>query len=146
MKKYCPRCGAKIVKMERSPNGKSYCENGHSFPHGATLTYNPFVGTVPMASLAHTAQQTLINGCSEYVLPGISVQFQRGPVKEHGENGCQNADVYKLMLHRLEHLNKLAHCIENDEQIALLNQCISIDAQRTARREKAGTEGTSEGN
>lgn len=35
---YCPKCGAKGVQRERSPNGKITCENGHTYPVHAAIT------------------------------------------------------------------------------------------------------------
>ena len=37
----CPKCGAAGVSCERSPNGNTKCENGHSYPHAERVYPEP---------------------------------------------------------------------------------------------------------
>ena len=71
----------------------------------------------------------------------ISLDFQEGPVKEAGVNGCQNEDVMEILLHRLNQLNKAFPCRENALAITNLEQSMLWLKRRTELREKQGVEG-----
>lgn len=71
-----------------------------------------------------------------------SIRFQNGPVKEHGVNGVQLADVLRICLARYELLNDGPfRCRENSIVITRLQEAILWDEERTAQRTKQGVEG-----
>lgn len=74
------------------------------------------------------------------------IKFQHGPVKEVGKNGLQHADLYRILIDRLEcaQAGPFA-CEENAEQLDLLQRALASDESRTARRVSAGSEGRSIG-
>lgn len=74
------------------------------------------------------------------------VKFQHGPVKEVGKNGLQHADLYRVLIDRLEcaQAGPFA-CEENAEQLDLVRRALFSDEARTARRVSAGTEGRNVG-
>ena len=74
------------------------------------------------------------------------VAFQHGPVKEVGVNGAQHADLYRVLLDRLEcaQAGPFA-CAENARQIDHLHAALALDEARTARRIAAQTEGYNRG-
>lgn len=76
----------------------------------------------------------------------IEIDFQHGPIKEVGVNGLQNADLYRLLIDRLQcaQAGPFA-CEENAVQLALIEQALGSDNARTARRMAAGTEGRNSG-
>jgi hypothetical protein len=72
------------------------------------------------------------------------VKFQKGPIIEHGINGCHNEDLLNIVMHRLQCLNRgKFECEENRKAIVALNECLTHLRSRTERRKIAGTEGTS---
>ena len=75
--------------------------------------------------------------------PAVSarIQFQNGPVNEHGENGVQLTDVVKVCLARYRMLNKSFPCRENSIVITKLQEAIMWDEERTAKRTLQGVEG-----
>lgn len=74
------------------------------------------------------------------------VDFQHGPVLQAGHNGLQHADLYRILIDRLECVQAGPFaCSENAEQIDLLRSALSADEARTARRIAARTEGTNSG-
>ena len=74
------------------------------------------------------------------------VKFQHGPVKEVGVNGLQHADLYRILIDRLEcaQAGPFA-CEENAAQLVLLQRALASDEARTSRRVQAGTEGLHKG-
>lgn len=75
----------------------------------------------------------------------VYVDFQKGPVKEVGLNGCQHEDLIKMILIRLENFQKSEYaCEENAKAIEYLNKTLEIMESRTKNREARGVEGTSQ--
>lgn len=75
------------------------------------------------------------------------VQFQHGPIREVGVNGIQHADLYRILIDRLECAQASPFaCDENVRQIEHLRAALDIDEARTKRRTAAGTEGLNKGN
>lgn len=77
-----------------------------------------------------------------YEMPYIKIDFQEGPVKEVGDNGCQNEDVIQsVLLHRMRKLQEAFPCIENEEAIVALENALSWLKKRTQKRVEQGVEG-----
>ena len=73
------------------------------------------------------------------------VKFQKGPVKEHGINGCHNEDLIAIVLDRLECFQNTEYkCRENALAITKLEEAMMWLRKRTQDRENRGVEGTSE--
>jgi hypothetical protein len=72
-----------------------------------------------------------------------SVTFtgQRGPVKEHGVNGCQIDDMIKFARLTIEVFNKKFPCRENSLAITKLQEAELWLMQRRLDREARGVEG-----
>ena len=81
-------------------------------------------------------------------IPPVSfaeVDFQNGPVAEHGVNGCHNEDLIAIVLDRLQGFQKGTHsCRENALAITRLEEALHWLHHRTADRERRGVEGTSQ--
>ena len=73
------------------------------------------------------------------------VQFQNGPIKEAGVNGCHHEDLLAIVIHRLQafQLGDFK-CSENALAIEKLEEATHCLNQRTEARQKRGIEGTSE--
>ena len=84
-------------------------------------------------------------GC--YAVPGLTVLFQDGPIKEQGVNGAQVEDLLQAARERLEFLNGANNgkfsCNYNAAAIAAIRQAEEMLLLRTQEREKRGVEGTS---
>ena len=72
---------------------------------------------------------------------GMSVKFQSGPIKEHGENGVQIEDVVQVAIDRLRFVNGLMACRENSVAITHFETGLLWLNKRTAERKKQGVEG-----
>ena len=70
------------------------------------------------------------------------IQFQNGPIKEHGVNGVQVVDVLEICLHRMQSLNEHFRCRENSLVITKIEEAILWDRERTRARTAAKVEGT----
>ena len=72
-----------------------------------------------------------------------SVDFQNGPIKEHGVNGCHNEDLIAIVIDRLEHFQKGDFACEANAE-ALESLYLALDAlrNRTNDRKERGVEGT----
>lgn len=73
-----------------------------------------------------------------------AIQFQRGPVKEHGVNGTTNEALIAVIAHRLEYLDSKFPCAENKQAIEHLGQALQVLESRTAKRVAGGVEGTNQ--
>jgi hypothetical protein len=71
----------------------------------------------------------------------LVIQFQNGPVNEHGVNGVQLTDVLRIALARYKMLNETFRCRENSLVITKLQEAIMWDEERTAQRTLQGVEG-----
>lgn len=71
------------------------------------------------------------------------VDFQEGPIKENGVNGCCNEDLILMVICRLEHFQKSQFsCRENAVAITKLEEALLWLRKRTMGRENRGVEGT----
>lgn len=71
------------------------------------------------------------------------VNFQKGPIKEHGVNGCHNEDLIQIVLDRLRGFQETEYkCRENAIAITKLEEALHWLGHRTAEREARGVEGT----
>lgn len=72
------------------------------------------------------------------------IQFQNGPIKEHGVNGCQNEDLLKIVIDRLEHFQRGNFaCEENNDALYHCRKALERLNYRTEDRKKRGVEGLS---
>ena len=73
------------------------------------------------------------------------VNFQMGPIKENGVNGCNNEDLINMVICRLEGFQNGAYnCDENKMAIQKLEEALMWLRKRTIKREKRNVVGTSE--
>lgn len=71
------------------------------------------------------------------------VDFQVGPIKECGVNGCCNEDLINMVIVRLECFqNSEFKCRENALAITKLEEALLWLRKRTMAREQRGVEGT----
>lgn len=71
------------------------------------------------------------------------IQFQKGPIKEVGVNGCHQEDLIVVCIDRLQGFQAgVFKCDENDLAITKLKQALFWLNQRTQGRVKRGVEGT----
>lgn len=72
-----------------------------------------------------------------------NVKFQKGPVKEHGFNGCFNEDLIAIVIDRLQGFQSGDFsCRENALALTKLEEALHWMNYRTNAREKRGVEGT----
>ena len=71
-----------------------------------------------------------------------TVEFQEGPVKEAGVNGCQNEDLLRIVIDRLEGFQAGEfECLENAGALRNLRDALECLESRTKNREMRGVEG-----
>lgn len=71
------------------------------------------------------------------------IQFQKGPIKENGVNGCHNEDLIAIVMHRLESFqNSPFACEENGQALLKLKEAMMWLNHRTQQRQARGVEGT----
>lgn len=71
------------------------------------------------------------------------VNFQKGPVRENGVNGCHNEDLLAIVLDRLESFQAGSYaCSENDGAIQSIKLALKCLRTRTNDRTERGVEGT----
>ena len=72
-----------------------------------------------------------------------TIKFQKGPIKEHGVNGCHNEDLIAITIDRLQGLNQGDfRCRENSTAITKLEEAMMWLNKRTQDRINRGVEGT----
>ena len=72
-----------------------------------------------------------------------TVNFQKGPIKETGVNGCCNEDLIAMVLDRLQSFQSSEYnCRENALAITKLEEALFWLRARTDKREARGVEGT----
>ena len=70
--------------------------------------------------------------------------FQDGPISEHGVNGTTNeAILEEVLIPRIESLNAVMPCAENEIALGHLHHALTALQERTKAREARGVEGTS---
>lgn len=72
------------------------------------------------------------------------LEFQGGPVREVGVNGCTNEQIIALLIDRLGVLNEKQQCRENVMAIFKLEEALLWLDKRTKNRRERGVEGTSQ--
>lgn len=73
------------------------------------------------------------------------VNFQKGPIKENGVNGCYNEDLIAIVIDRLQCLNQGDFaCRENSIAITKLEEALLWLNKRTQDRIARNVEGTSQ--
>lgn len=92
------------------------------------------------------AKQEEMDGSPRHVEGnGFTIDFQCGPIKEVGVNGCQVDDILKVCLNRLKGFDRGPfRSRENSIAITKLEECIMWQEQRTKNREARGVEGKNE--
>lgn len=71
------------------------------------------------------------------------VQFQKGPIKEFGINGCHHEDLLNIVLDRLETFQHTQFaCDENEMTIIKIKEALHWLNHRTLDRMVRGVEGT----
>lgn len=71
------------------------------------------------------------------------INFQKGPIKESGINGCHNEDLISIVIDRLRCFQQGDYkCRENALAITKLEEALMWLRTRTENREKRGVEGT----
>lgn len=82
------------------------------------------------------------NAAKEHLL---TINFQKGPIKENGVNGIHHEDLIAIVIDRLESFQESEYaCEANEMAIKYLDETLSVLRQRTDEREERGVEGTSE--
>lgn len=72
------------------------------------------------------------------------IDFQKGPIKEHGVNGCHHEDLLAIVLDRLQSFQSGDFkCRENALAITKIEEALHWLNHRTASRQSRGVEGTS---
>lgn len=88
--------------------------------------------------------------CHEYAVVSTDknigfadVLFQKGPVKEHGVNGCHQEDLLAIVIDRLRSFQAGPFaCRENALALTKLEEAVHWLNHRTAERQNRGVEGT----
>jgi hypothetical protein len=77
-------------------------------------------------------------------LSGTRVVFQRGPIQEHGVNGCQNEDLLAIVIDRLQGFQSGNFaCRENAIALTKIQEALMWLEKRTSDRKARGVEGKS---
>lgn len=71
----------------------------------------------------------------------VTFRMQRGPIKEHGVNGCQIDDLIKFVADTITVLNKKFSCRENSLAITKLEEAWLWCQARKLDREARNVEG-----
>ncbi len=83
-------------------------------------------------------------GCPSGEFEGTTINFQNGPIKEFGVNGCHHEDLLTIVQHRLESFQEGPYeCPENAQALAFIKSTIAVLNSRTQKRVATGVEGTS---
>ncbi len=91
------------------------------------------------------------NACHEYEIRQSKynrlrlgkIQFQNGPIKEHGVNGIANEDLIVIVMDRLEGFQSGEYkCEENEKALKSLTYALRWLRARTVKRVERGVEGT----
>ena len=95
--------------------------------------------------------------CHQYIVEPVSVDvgqkttvctqisFQKGPIKEHGVNGCHNEDLIAIVIDRMQHFQAGEYsCRDNAVALTKLEEALMWLRKRTTNRENRDVEGTSE--
>lgn len=86
-----------------------------------------------------------IENADPYTLPNfkVDIDFQKGPIKEAGVNGCHHEDLLAIILDRLNAFQESEFkCRENAIAITKIQEALFWLNSRTQSRIKRGVEGT----
>ncbi|RPH88532.1 MAG: hypothetical protein EHM32_01115 [Spirochaetales bacterium] len=73
----------------------------------------------------------------------VTADFQNGPLKESGVNGCHNEDLIAIVIDRLNGFQSGDYnCRENALALTKLEEALHWLNHRTAARQVRGVEGT----
>ncbi|MDY6893796.1 MAG: hypothetical protein SVO01_00035 [Thermotogota bacterium] len=73
------------------------------------------------------------------------IEFQKGPIKDYGINGCHNEDLIIIIIDRLQSFQKSDFaCRENALTITKLEEALHWLNHRTSERKRRGVEGTNQ--
>lgn len=73
----------------------------------------------------------------------VKVDFQEGPIKEHGVNGIANEDALVMVLARLQGFQSTPYaCEENAQAITHIEAALTVLRERTNKRVARNVEGT----
>ena len=83
----------------------------------------------------------------QYKTDHYEINFQNGPVQEHGVNGCQIEDIIDVAIARINFLNNVLadgkfRCRENSLAVTKLQESKFWLEHRTKMREQQKVEGT----
>lgn len=77
--------------------------------------------------------------------PFAAIDFQNGPIKEFGINGCHNEDLIAIVIDRLEHFQAGEFkCRENELALTKLEEAMHWLRHRTNARVARGVEETNQ--
>jgi hypothetical protein len=92
------------------------------------------------------------NACHNYIISKIDnndedifckINFQNGPIKENGVNGCQNEDLLSIVIHRLDGFQAGEfRCRENAIALTKIQEALHWLNHRTTDRKNRNVEGT----
>lgn len=114
----------------------TYADRAKRHPQGTELQYrfldNDTVDLVAMLGPDHGSD----------VL--AQLEFQAGPIPEHGVNGVTNELLLEVLIERTKRLDAMFPCDENKQAIECMGHALNRFNERTARRRSAGIEGKHE--
>lgn len=85
-----------------------------------------------------------LNGSDDFT-PFATVNFQNGPIKEFGVNGCHNEDLIAIVIDRLQGFQSGEFaCRENALALTKLEEALMWLRKRTQDRIDRGVEGTNQ--
>ncbi|MDD9317870.1 MULTISPECIES: hypothetical protein [Acinetobacter calcoaceticus/baumannii complex] len=111
----------------------------HEDANGVVVTHNEWVqveNSQESYELNHGHYYDILAG--DEVTP---IQFQHGPVKEHGVNGVTSEALLAILIHRTKILDNNFPCDENKRAITYMENALALFEQRTRDRQKRGVEG-----
>jgi N-acetyl-anhydromuramyl-L-alanine amidase AmpD len=128
--------GGTLVPKDSRMTDYVYADRVNRFPEGTVLQYRFMDNdTVDVAAMLGP-----VDG-SELL---TTLEFQAGPIPEHGVNGLTNELLIDILVERIGRLNKMFPCRENSLAITKLEEANHWLHARTARRKAMGIEGTHE--
>jgi len=96
------------------------------------------------------------HACHEYIIERVDankdddkrfciINFQKGPIKEHGVNGIHNEDLLCIVIDRLQGFQSGPFkCKENAMALTKIEEALMWLNKRTKKRQEQNEEGTSE--
>lgn len=111
------------------------------------------IGTQNFTKVSSLDEPSFGGARHSYLLTGLgedppvygTVEFQRGPVKEEGVNGCHHEDLLIIVLDRLNAFQSGDYrCRENALAITKIEEAMHWLHHRTTLRKNRSVEGTSQ--